>query len=126
MFSARTAVIAASALATVSLGGVASAEPPAASLALSLHKADGTVAFTQLQCDPAGGTHPTSAQACAALDETHGQPAALQTSAQACPMIHEPVRASAHGHWHGHPVHFTEVYNNRCLADAESHGVFGF
>ncbi|KID30122.1 SSI family serine proteinase inhibitor [Prauserella rugosa] len=122
----RTVTAAACSLAVLSLGGQAAADPPESALSLSLSKTDGTIAFTQLLCGPAGGTHPTSAQACAALEEADGKPAALETTAQACPMIHEPVRASAHGHWRGKPVHFTTTYNNSCLADAESNGVFGF
>lgn len=120
--------IAACTFAVLASGGQATAAPPESSLALSLRHGDGTVSFTQLQCDPAGGSHPTSAQACAALDDAGGEPAALGSDrpATACPMIYAPVRASAHGHWRGEPVHFTATYNNSCLADVESGGVFGF
>ncbi|MBB3051502.1 hypothetical protein FHS23_002525 [Prauserella isguenensis] len=124
----RTVTAAACTLAVLVLGGQAAAAPPESSLALSLRHSDGTVALTQLLCDPAGGSHPTSAQACAALADAGGEPAALDSTrpGTACPMIHAPVRASAHGHWKGKPVHFTTTYNNGCLADVESGGVFGF
>ncbi|GAA1223723.1 hypothetical protein GCM10009676_01380 [Prauserella halophila] len=124
----RTVTVAACTLAVLSLGGQATAAPPESSLALSLQHSDGTIAFTQLHCDPAGGSHPTGAQACESLDEVGGQPAALGSDSHGdlCPMIYAPVRASAHGHWRGEPVHFTTTYNNSCLADAESGGVFGF
>ncbi|OLT44888.1 hypothetical protein BJF85_19605 [Saccharomonospora sp. CUA-673] len=110
----------------LAVGGQASAHPPGSALSLSIKTSDGTVAFTQLWCDPTGGSHPTAARACAALDDAEGDLADLEPSHQACPMIHDPVRASAHGYWDGEPVHFTTTYNNRCMADAESGGVFGF
>lgn len=124
----RTVATAACTLAALSLGGQATAAPPESSLALSLRSSDGTIAFTQLLCDPTGGTHPTSAQACEALDEAGGEPAMLEAARPGaiCPMIHAPVHASAHGHWQGEPVHFTTTYDNSCVADAESGGVFGF
>ncbi|MBB3665426.1 MULTISPECIES: SSI family serine proteinase inhibitor [Prauserella salsuginis group] len=124
----RTLTTAACTFAVLGLGSQATAAPPESSLTLSLHHNDGAVAITQLLCDPAGGSHPASAQACAALDDAGGEPAALEAvrPGTACPMIHAPVRASAHGHWRGEPVHFTTTYNNACLADVESGGVFGF
>ncbi|GAA1201599.1 SSI family serine proteinase inhibitor [Prauserella alba] len=124
----RTVTTAACTLAALSLGGQATAAPPESSLALSLRHSDGTIAVTQLHCDPAGGSHPASAQACEALDDAGGRPAALDSAGPgtACPMIYAPVHASAHGHWRGEPVHFTTTYNNACLADVESGGVFGF
>ncbi|MFC4001308.1 SSI family serine proteinase inhibitor [Prauserella oleivorans] len=100
--------------------------PPESALTLTVRQADGVSRAVQLLCDPDAGTHPKALEACTALEQADGNFDALATTRQPCPMIHAPVRATAHGHWRGKPVRHTADYSNPCLADAESSGVFGF
>lgn len=99
---------------------------PEASMTLSLRGDEGTAAVVTLECDPAGGNHPHAARACAALEEADGDFANLPKQQTLCPLIYDPVTATASGSWHGRPVMAHREYPNRCAANADSGGVFGF
>ncbi|HVV09371.1 SSI family serine proteinase inhibitor [Amycolatopsis sp.] len=99
--------------------------PPADSMMLSLRGDEGTAVVT-LDCEPAGGSHPHAERACAALTEADGDFGHLPKQNVLCPLIWDPVAATASGHWHGRPVLVQREYPNRCAANADSGGVFGF
>ncbi|WP_199435087.1 SSI family serine proteinase inhibitor [Qaidamihabitans albus] len=120
IFSAGS--LAACAVTLMCAGGQAT--PPGSSLVLTLHPEGGTPRSAVLLCDPASGTHPEAEAACDALEQADGDFARLPTEHRACPMIHAPVRAEAHGTWRGERVHFRTSYSNTCFAEAESSGVF--
>lgn len=103
------------------------AQPAAeSSLTLTLHDAEGVSRSVQLICEPAAGTHPRAAEACAAVQEAEGDFTRLPVKDEICPMIYSPLQAEARGHWRGEPVEFTAEYSNRCRADTQSGGVFRF
>ncbi|MFC4910860.1 SSI family serine proteinase inhibitor [Actinomadura gamaensis] len=78
-----------------------------------------------LSCDPAGGSHPQAARACADLRAHHG--AVDHDPAEGiCPMIYRPVIARAVGRWHDRAVSFRREYGNDCLMHARTGSVFAF
>jgi hypothetical protein len=93
---------------------------------LSLHETSGSLRTVSLACEPAGGSHPKSEIACAALDSAGGDFAQLKPRPDACALIYAPVDVVATGTWRGKPVTFRTTYVNRCSADRDSDGVFGF
>ncbi|MBK1786552.1 serine protease [Prauserella sp. ASG 168] len=123
MFAAGS--LAACTLTMLCIGGP-SPDTSDSSLTLTLQTADGAARAVQLDCDPASGTHPATADACDALEAADGDFARLATKNQACTMIFAPLQAEATGHWRGEPVRFSTEYSNECVADAESAGVFAF
>jgi len=67
-----------------------------------------------LTCDPAGGTHPGRARACALLDSLDQPFAALPTGI-ACTMIYSgPETARVVGRWHGRSVDRSFSRTNGC------------
>lgn len=99
---------------------------PVSSLQLSLVDNAGQLSTVSLSCGPAGGTHPKSGAACAALDAVDGDFGRLKPRPQACTLIYAPVDVVAIGNWRGTPVSFKTSYGNRCAADVDSDGVFAF
>jgi Subtilisin inhibitor-like len=85
-----------------------------------------TVAEMTLRCDPPGGSHPDPTRACATLKRVDGDVAALRPLPVACILIFQPVLVEVGGTWRGRPVSFQREYPNRCVAYAESEGVFRF
>ncbi|MGH3765132.1 MAG: SSI family serine proteinase inhibitor [Pseudonocardiaceae bacterium] len=75
----------------------------------------GASQFVTLRCDPASGTHPHAEAACKALgaaggdiNKVIGQPDTL------CPVVYDPVTATASGTYQGVQVIFRRSYPNRC------------
>jgi Subtilisin inhibitor-like len=94
-------------------GGSSSSSPaaaPRASLAITvLNGPDKKISHWTLQCDPAGGTHPDPAQACAALLALKNPFAPIRTG-QVCPMILASARrATFTGTWFGVKVNRTVI-----------------
>ncbi|WP_158892812.1 SSI family serine proteinase inhibitor [Amycolatopsis anabasis] len=114
--------ITACALALASLAGPA--QP--ASFDLTTTNTKNETQQVSLTCDPAGGTHPKSGEACAAIARANGDFDKLPVRRQACTLEYSPITATAKGNWRGKAVDFTREYPNKCAADAESSGVFKF
>lgn len=74
--------------------------------------------------DNVTGSHPRRERACAALDLAGGNFENLQTTGASCPMIYDPVTATARGRYKGVRVNFEATYANACVAGAESADVF--
>jgi hypothetical protein len=70
------------------------------------------------------GSHPRRERACAALDLVGGNFENLQTTGTNCPMIYDPVTATARGRYRGVRINFEATYANRCVASAESDDIF--
>lgn len=79
-----------------------------------------------LTCEPAGGTHPDPVAACRDLAIAGGDFANLPGDPLigACPMVYDPVTASAVGLWRGEPVEFRATYSNACVLRARTGHVF--
>jgi hypothetical protein len=80
-----------------------------------------------LGCDDpeqVSGSHPRRERACAALDLAGGRFENLQTTGANCPMIYDPVTATAKGRYKGVRIDFEATYANACVAWAESDDVF--
>jgi subtilisin inhibitor-like len=90
--------------------GSGSAPAPKAALNIAIQGAPGTPAkHWTLHCDPAGGTHPHPAAACAALLAIKN-PFAKPKRHQMCPMIMaSSKRMSISGTWYGQKVHKTII-----------------
>jgi hypothetical protein len=105
-------------------------EPAAGASRLVLHTAAGTspARSVTLQCDPAGGTHPKAAQACAEIAKSNGdlQQLPAGTSPRACFMIYAPVTASAQGAWHGQNVRYATQFPNTCVMRDKTGSLFDF
>lgn len=99
---------------------------PSSILRLSTHETSGRIAATSLTCQPTGGSHPKRDAACAALIAADGDFARIKPRLQRCTMLYAPVDVSAVGTWAGKPVSFHTTYPNKCMADAQSAGVFAF
>nr|WP_237535306.1 SSI family serine proteinase inhibitor [Streptomyces sp. SID3343] len=87
---------------------------------MTVHQGQGTtgpvVAEAELWCHPDGGSHPTPAAACAALDAAGGDPQRIPARSGICPAVYAPVTAVATGHWRGgaQRIDFTRTYGNHC------------
>lgn len=80
-----------------------------------------------LECEPTGGTHPTAADACAALLAVGGQFDKLQPNGNpACPPVWMPTTVTVTGTWRLQPVYFTKTYSSDCDAGVRSAFVFRF
>ncbi|MFW6695212.1 SSI family serine proteinase inhibitor [Streptomyces sp. MAR4 CNX-425] len=134
---AATAVAAATAATAVLLPPTAAARPlpepfDATHLRLTttyVNSADrAKAAFTYLNCDPAGGSHPAAESACTDLAAVDGRFEELGDKEGVCTMQYEPVELRATGTWHGEPVDYvSEVFANPCTADLATGGnVFHF
>jgi Subtilisin inhibitor-like len=97
---------------------------------LVLHTSAGTSPerTVTLQCDPAGGTHPKAAEACADVAKAGGDLAQMpaSTNPRACFMIYAPVTVTAQGEWQGQAVRFTKKYPNSCVMRDKTGSVFDF
>jgi Subtilisin inhibitor-like len=97
---------------------------------LVLHTSAGTSPerTVTLQCDPAGGTHPKAAEACADVAKAGGDLAQMpaNTNPRACFMIYAPVTVTAQGEWQGQAVRFTEKFPNSCVMRDKTGSVFDF
>ncbi|MFW5419131.1 hypothetical protein J0910_21170 [Nocardiopsis sp. CNT-189] len=131
----RFAPAVAAALVAAGAAGLAGAAPAQADdapkagsrLVLSWSEGEGGAPrSTTLTCRPAGGSHPSAADACAALESAGGDFSSLRPSGGACTMEYRPVRLSARGHWGSEPVDYSETFSNPCTARNGTDGVFAF
>lgn len=89
------------------------------------HLTDPVLARATLNCFPSrGSTHPRPLRACLTLARAGGDLAALPKQNRPCTMIHKPVTVVAEGTWRGRAAGYAHTYPNRCVADAQSAGVF--
>jgi hypothetical protein len=78
---------------------------------------------TLLVCDPP----PVRAhvvRACEELRAVDGDIARIKPQDVYCPMVYEPVTASARGTWRGRPIDYTKTFSNPCAMEAETGAVF--
>ncbi|MBB5152483.1 subtilase-type protease inhibitor [Saccharopolyspora phatthalungensis] len=108
----------------------ASAAPgPASRIILSSHEeGQSKPSVVTLTCDPAGGSHPNPADACAVLAEVSGEfnDIPKQSPDAICPMIWHPVDVTATGRWAGKPVNYSHTFGNDCIKQSELGVVFDF
>ncbi|MFE6775133.1 SSI family serine proteinase inhibitor [Streptomyces sp. NPDC057702] len=126
---ARTArVLAIAWLALLAAAPSAGAAPqPTGSLFLTVSGESGTpVSVARLECEPAGGTHPRAAEACAALGTAGGDPDRLTARRLVCTEEHAPVTARVAGLWRGTPVTWSRTYPNSCHLHAATGALFAF
>jgi hypothetical protein len=92
--------------------------PPRGSLSITvLNGPNKKIQHWTLQCDPAGGTHPDPARACAALEAIKNPFAQIRTG-QECPMIlASSRRATFIGTWFGAKVDRTIIDGGCDLAN---------
>jgi subtilisin inhibitor-like len=104
--------------ATATATATATAAPPQGSLSITvLNGPNKKIQHWTLQCDPAGGTHPDPARACAALEAIKDPFAQIRTG-QECPMIlASSRRATFVGTWFGAKVDRTIVDGGCDLAN---------
>ncbi|WP_410648997.1 SSI family serine proteinase inhibitor [Amycolatopsis sp. cmx-4-54] len=110
----------------LALACLAPAQPAESTFQLTSHDTRGRVGTVSLTCEPTGGSHPGRGGACAKLSEVDGDFDRLRPEPRACTLEYAPVDVSAVGKWRGEPVIYRTSYANRCVADAESAGVFTF
>ena len=82
----------------------------------------------ELECDPAGGTHPNPKDACDELLLAQGDFDALayQQELTNCTMEYRPVIAVAYGTWRGEPVFWEHEFGNHCTLRTATGTVFQF
>ena len=103
-------------------------DTPADQLLLTVSGAQNTwIRGVALTCPPAADTpHPHAAEACAELAATAGDLDTLPSDANPCPMIYNPVTATADGTFDGRPVAWQRTYPNSCFMEAATGPVFRF
>lgn len=138
---ARSAVpallLAAATAGTLATAAPAQAAPPAAqdthrpvgafriTLHDGTHTSDPVLARATLNCFPThGSTHPRPLRSCLTLARAGGDFAALPKHNRPCTMIYKPVTVVVEGTWKGRVQGYAHTYPNRCVADAQSAGVF--
>jgi hypothetical protein len=102
-------------------GGVGDAKkgsaPAPDRLAVTVDDGAGGTTTYQLDCHPAGGTHPDPAGACARLD-TLGGPLGPTPTDRMCSMVYGgPQTATVAGRWHGTEVVAHYRRTNGCESD---------
>ncbi|WP_181442292.1 SSI family serine proteinase inhibitor [Streptomyces tateyamensis] len=107
------------ALALLSVPTPAQAAPAVSESVLTLTVTDDgsstPLGGTELLCQPAGGSHPQAAAACAALEAAGGDPERLAgRTGIFCNQLFQPVTARAAGLWRGVPVHWQRSFSNLC------------
>jgi Subtilisin inhibitor-like len=109
LIAATCAAAAAACGSASSPGGVSRPAAPKVSLNITVTAAPGSPAqHWTLTCDPAGGTHPDPAAACAELQRVQGGPFAPQPKGIECPMILASSKAATfQGTYFGQPVNTT-------------------
>ncbi|MGW5331351.1 SSI family serine proteinase inhibitor [Streptomyces bauhiniae] len=123
----RTAALAAALMATCLLAPGTTAHAASGDwLSLTLTRPGTTGGDTRtalLLCDPPQG-HPKAAEACAELAAAEGDFSRLGDKDTLCTLIYAPVRARAHGRWHGRQVAYDRTLGNACELRAETGDVF--
>ncbi len=95
-------------------------------LYLAVRAENGTRTTATLTCNPAGGTHPDAADACAELTPVRGNIAKLPEGEGMCAMIYAPVTATAYGRWQGRSVQYRTTFGNACEMGLKTGSVFRF
>lgn len=108
--------------------GVASASTETSYLTLTVAAPEGAATTVELECEPAGGTHPDAKAACEELVLAQGDFAALaaQQELTACTLEYQPVIVVADGAWRGEPVTWDSDFGNRCALRSATGTVFEF
>jgi hypothetical protein len=102
-------------IATMAAGMLAVPAPaPASRLELSYMADAGYASAVKLDCDPAGGAHPTPAKACNELKRVGGKPGHLKPAHTMCMMIYAPITAGITGTWKGKKITWTKQFGNSC------------
>lgn len=124
LFVAAT-VAAPAAIATAAIATGATTAPETF-LVLSVQSRSGGQ-FVTLRCDPVSGTHPHPEAACKTLgasggdiNKLIGQPDTL------CPVIYDPVTATASGRYQGMQMIFRRTYSSPCDLASKTAPVFDF
>ncbi|HLL65207.1 MAG TPA: SSI family serine proteinase inhibitor [Micromonosporaceae bacterium] len=116
---AASVALAASTAAGIALAPAPASAAPAPTTRLVLTVAKGesprpAQSRTLLTCNPAGGTHPNPAAACAALAAANGNPAKLTPAGIMCTMQYEPVTVTIVGQYRNRPVRYRHTFGNPC------------
>lgn len=136
----RTLLAATAVLGTALVPAGASAQPPPATdsdpavprsanvMRLTVDGGPGGHRTVMLTCNPAGGTHPQSAAACADLSRVNGNFENLgqKRSNTMCTMIYRPITVTATGTWEDSSVDYGDEYPNACVLTARTGPVFDF
>ncbi|MET1074186.1 MAG: SSI family serine proteinase inhibitor [Umezawaea sp.] len=100
---------------------------PASAIVLTVtDNANRVLRTVDLQCEPAGGTHPHAQSACDSLDRVDGHIAAHSDGNPICTLVYDPVRATATGTWRGQPRKFDQTFSNACVMHGRTGDVFQF
>ncbi|MGW6564497.1 SSI family serine proteinase inhibitor [Streptomyces sp. NPDC054975] len=129
MKSTLAFTLATATLAGLALTGTADAAPTPATRILLTITSDGTGDAREvwLGCRPTGGNHPEAEAACEELHLAAGDFDRLGgTREAACPMIHDPVTATAEGTFNKQPVMWKKTFGNTCELNATTGKVFAF
>ncbi|MEU9700144.1 SSI family serine proteinase inhibitor [Streptomyces sp. NPDC047981] len=130
MKSTLAFTLATAAVAGVALAGTAGAAAPAPATRILLtvtSDATGDIEAALLGCRPTGGTHPEAEAACEELRAAGGDFDQLPVTPDAiCPMVYDPVTATAEGTYDNEPVTWKKTYANACLLSVETGKVFAF
>jgi hypothetical protein len=108
--------------------GFASASTVTSVVTLAVYAPGGALETVELECDPAGGTHPNPTDACDELLLAQGDFDALadQQELTNCTMEYRPVSAVAYGTWRGEPVWWEREFGNHCTLRTATGTVFQF
>ena len=80
-----------------------------------------------LTCSPTGGTHPSAAEVCAALDYVRGELEMADADPnRMCTMIYAPVTVSAFGFVGNRMVDIERTYGNACVMAADTGSLYQF
>ncbi|HUQ61336.1 SSI family serine proteinase inhibitor [Lentzea sp.] len=99
---------------------------PESGLVLSLQPKMGALSTTQLNCEPAGGTHRHAQQACDQLMPVEGDFRRLEETGAMCTMELNPTKATLQGKWRTKRINFQQTYSNPCVVRALTGKVFDF
>ncbi|MFD3943143.1 SSI family serine proteinase inhibitor [Streptomyces sp. NPDC058579] len=129
-FPLATAALTGLAVTGLALPGTADADDPEPATRILLTVTSGATGDTEsasLGCSPAGGDHPEAEAACDELDTADGDFDRLEVTPDAiCPMIYDPVTATATGTYDTEPVAWKKTFSNACLLNVETGKVFAF
>jgi hypothetical protein len=112
---------------TVAAASAANAAPVRSILVLSVRVSGQPAQTVTLRCEPPRGSHPSAAEACAAVAEANGRLTALKPQEGVmCTMQYQPATAVAKGTWRGRSVQYKKAFSNVCVLRAETGPVFRF
>jgi hypothetical protein len=80
-----------------------------------------------LRCDPNGGRHPHTTQACTRLRKVDGDFTKLgRSTGITCPAFRASVTVTAQGTWRGRLEIWQRTYSNECELNASTYPIFAF